>query len=595
MFKSNSNEVLTNIYGNSYQENQDRLNKMSLADEYALIVAKRKNQTNCKGCQMSHPNLEQYPTIRDMSETNVTPLNEGIITNELSNNDLQGVTNVSSSYIPIPEDNINIPIDLSIDRPILGKTKEVDEINRELDEIGLYSFIHQHRESLDYFDSNIEIDFKGEEAISTPEGYSRIERKHTGRNEIVRHSDRDTQLKLIHHWVSLRLQYRPDVTYLNLILNTILDALNDFSNIDLTLITQEIARTCKRGYLNHPTFRHIKPSLYRHQVITNPNAVNRHSAANRMRGKINQSKIQSHIDPTRSIRDNQIALSSKGITTSKDTIHRTCKALGMESTTQRRERMIWELYDASLTNQQNLTKMKEAGLEISERTLQRWKAKQQYPQMKEQQIKAPQPPTEAHQSNPVVKVDNSIVEDLFIDQCSNLERAFEEIELQERFNSLSYDNNKRDICNFTRAFTIDEINFNETETAFAIEDYRDDIMGNFKTAVERIVNAMRDQDNEELGKALNYYGEVYLTLHNTAKDRAKEIADLFTLDFGEYLNDADLIFDVMQGKARLDEFEDAGSDNDYWNDNSYGYGYESEQDANMEVWEPMCGYGAIAV
>ena len=277
--------------------------------------------------------------------------------------------------------NILEPSDL---KPVIDKYGiELDEraseesmfsssLLNDMENLDYTKFMHYNSLKYEYFWSSVE--FKdGEE-------YKELE---AGKEVVIlfrwngKYVDGEGRRKKLQKYASLRRIARPWITPDELLFNLYVDRERFFDNTDGVITLDCLKRKVELAFSkNIDELREEFKSVLEKcpsKFVINPKVILKQRAINKAKKDIHWKEIKENYNPSVSVKENLENLKAKGIKVQKTTLYEYCKENGIETNPELKERRnkILEIYDSSLSQNENVKRLKEVGIEISRRKLMR--------------------------------------------------------------------------------------------------------------------------------------------------------------------------------------------------------------------------------
>ena len=183
--------------------------------------------------------------------------------------------------------------------------------------------------------------------------------------------DGEGRRKLLQKYACLRRIARPEITPSELLFNLYVDRERFFDNSDGALTLDCLKRKVEIAFSKDieelkRDYRAVIENCPIKYVI-NPRVILKRSVSNKARKDIHWNEIEKIYDTKKSLKENLELLKNAGIKISKTTLYEYCKAKGISTTPDidEKRKLIISLYDPSLSQNKNIEKLREHGIEIT--------------------------------------------------------------------------------------------------------------------------------------------------------------------------------------------------------------------------------------
>lgn len=277
--------------------------------------------------------------------------------------------------------NILEPSDL---KPVIDKYGiELDEraseesmfsssLLNDMENLDYPTFMHYNSLKYEYFWSSVE--FKdGEE-------YKELE---AGKDVVIlfrwngKYVDGEGRRKKLQKYASLRRIARPWITPDELLFQLYVDRERFFDNSDGKLTLDCLKRKVELAFSKtidelREEFKSVIENCPSKFVI-NPKVILKQRAINKAKKDIHWKEIKDNYNLSVSVKENLENLKAKGIKVKKTTLYEFCKENGIETNPEleNKRKKILEIYDSSLSQNENVKRLEEEGIKISRRMLMR--------------------------------------------------------------------------------------------------------------------------------------------------------------------------------------------------------------------------------
>ena len=187
--------------------------------------------------------------------------------------------------------------------------------------------------------------------------------------------DGEGRRKKLQKYACLRRIARPWITPDELLFNLYVDRERFFDNSDGKLTLDCLKRKVEIAFSKTPDelreeFKSVLENCPSKFVI-NPKVILKQKAINEAKKEIHWKEIKDNYNLSVSVKENLEILKAKGIKVKKTTLYEFCKENGIETNPELSERrkQILEIYDSSLSQNENIKRLKEVGIEISRQGL----------------------------------------------------------------------------------------------------------------------------------------------------------------------------------------------------------------------------------
>ena len=187
--------------------------------------------------------------------------------------------------------------------------------------------------------------------------------------------DGEGRRKRLQKYAALRRIARPEITPSELLFNLYVDRERFFDNSDGAITLDCLKRKVELAFEKtidelREEFKNVIENCPIKFVI-NPKVILKQKAINQAKKELHWKNIKAYYNPKVSLKENLEILKANGVKAKKTTLYEFCKENGIDTNpelTLKRKRIL-ELYDSSLSQNENIKKLNKVGIEISRQGL----------------------------------------------------------------------------------------------------------------------------------------------------------------------------------------------------------------------------------